>query len=252
MQAVLYVAHGSRVKAGVEEARQFIEKVKSQIDVEVQEICFLELAEPSIVEGVAACVAKGATEIAVIPILLLTANHANHDIPHEIHKAKQLYPNVSFTYGKPFGIHKKLFNSLQDRVKQKSTKPNEEIDVLLIGRGSSDERVQFDFQQIADQLKRLNNYANVDICFLYGNGPLFENTLKQLQNNRRNSVFVVPYLLFTGLLKIGIQKKMASFGFPDDEVVLCECLGYDENVRQVLIERVKETLYSYRESVPNG
>jgi sirohydrochlorin ferrochelatase len=34
--------------------------------------------------------------------------------------------------------------------------------------------------------------------------------------------------------------------------VLCDCLGYDENVRQVLIERVEETLYSYGESVSNG
>ena len=252
MQAVLYVAHGSRVKAGVEEARQFIETVKPQIDADIQEICFLELAAPSIVEGVSACVAKGATNIAIIPILLLTANHAKQDIPLEIDKAKELYPNVSFTFGKPFGIHEKLITSLHERVQQKSTKQNEEIDVLLIGRGSSDESVQYDFQQIADNLKRKYQYAKVDICFLYGKGPSFENALEQLQNNLEKPVYVVPYILFTGLLKIGIQKKMASLGFSEDEVVLCECLGYDENVRQVLIERVNETLYSYREGVPNG
>ncbi len=252
MEAVLYVAHGSRVKAGVEEAKQFIETVKPQINVEIQEICFLELAAPSIVEGVSACVEKGATEIAIIPILLLTANHAKQDIPLEIEKAQKLYPNVTFTFGKPFGIHRKLIDSLQERVQQKSTKQNEEIEVLLIGRGSSDESVQYDFQQIADTLKHTYNYAKVDICFLYGNGPSFENALEQLQSNREKPVYVVPYILFTGLLKIGIQKKMAGLGFADDEVVLCECLGYDENVRQVLIERVEETLYSYRESVPNG
>ena len=252
MQAVLYVAHGSRVKAGVEEARQFIETVKPQIDVEIQEICFLELANPSIVEGVSTCVAKGATEISIIPILLLTANHAKQDIPLEINKAKVLHPNVSFTFGKPFGINEKLIDSLQERVQKKSTKQNEEIEVLLIGRGSSDESVQIDFQQIADNLKRKYNYAKVDICFLYGNGPSFENALEQLQNKHKNPVYVVPYILFTGLLKMGIQKKMASLGLGDDEVVLCDCLGYDENVRQVLLKRVKETLYSYRESVPNG
>lgn len=252
MKAVLYVAHGSRVKAGVEEARSFIETVKPKIDVEIQEICFLELADPSIVEGVSACVAKGATEIAIIPILLLTANHAKQDIPHEINEAQKLYPKVSFTFSKPFGIQKKLIDSLQERVRQKSTKPNKEVEVLLIGRGSSDESVQIDFQQIADNLKQSYNYAKVNICFLYGKGPSFENALEQLQNNRKNPVYVVPYILFTGLLEMGIQKKMASFKFPDDEVVLCESLGCDENVRQVLIEQVKETLYSYRGSVQNG
>ncbi|HWK24609.1 MAG TPA: sirohydrochlorin chelatase [Ureibacillus sp.] len=245
MRAVLYVAHGSRVKAGVEEAKQFIETVKPQIDVEIQEVCFLELASPSIVEGVSACVAKGATEIAIIPILLLTANHAKQDIPLEINKAKELYPNVSFVFGKPFGIHEKLIDSLQERVQQKNTKQNEEIEVLLIGRGSSDESVQYDFQQIADNLQRSCNYAKVNICFLYGKGPSFDSVLEQLQSNREKQVFVVPYILFTGLLKIGIEKKMAQLGFSDDEVVLCKCLGYDENVRQVLIERVNETLYSY-------
>ena len=40
MQAVLYVAHGSRIKAGVEEAIQFIKSSQAMIDVPIQEICF--------------------------------------------------------------------------------------------------------------------------------------------------------------------------------------------------------------------
>lgn len=242
MQAVLYVAHGSRVKAGVEEAVQFIETVKPHIDVDIQEICFLELANPSILEGVAACISKGATNIAVIPILLLTANHAKQDIPNEIAKAKQLYPFVTFSFGKPFGIHEKLINSLHDRVLEKSTSLSEETDILLIGRGSSDPCVQADFQQIANYLKRKYNYAHVDICFLYGKGPSFESALNQLNIEQKNQTYIIPYILFTGLLKIGIQKKIAQHSFLQNQVVLCECLGYDENVRQVLIERVNQVL----------
>ena len=43
------------------------------IDVPIQEICFLELAAPSMDEGITKCVERGATKIAVVPILLLTA-----------------------------------------------------------------------------------------------------------------------------------------------------------------------------------
>ena len=248
MKAVLYVAHGSRVKAGVEEAIQFIETVKPYINVNIQETCFLELAEPSILKGVEACVAKGATNIAVIPILLLTANHAKQDIPHEIEKAKELYPFISFTFGKAFGVHELLIDSLHERVIEQSTKKSEQLDILLIGRGSSDLSVQTDFQQIANHLKRKYHYANVDICFLYGSGPSFEEKLTKL-NEGENPVYIIPYLLFTGLLKIGIQKKIAQQGFSKKQVALCECLGYDNNVRQVLIERVEETLYSLKGSV---
>ncbi|RUL56537.1 sirohydrochlorin chelatase [Lysinibacillus antri] len=242
MQAVLYVAHGSRVKAGLEEAIEFIKTVKPMIDLPIQEICFLELAEPSILQGVTACVEKGATNIAVIPILLLSANHAKQDIPLEIEKAKTNYPFVSFSIGSPLGIHEKLIDSLHKRVVEAdSTIQSEDVEVLLIGRGSSDNSVQHDLQQIADNLKIQYHYANVNICFLYGNGPSFDEVLQQLTVNKSNKqIFMIPYILFTGLLKLGIQKKIVQQGI--EKVVLCNCLGYDENVRDVLIERIKETI----------
>lgn len=252
MQAVLYVAHGSRVKAGIDEAIEFIETVKPKINIAIQEICFLELATPSIVEGVEACVAKGATHIAVVPILLLTANHAKQDIPIEINKAKERYPDITFTFGRPFGIHEKLIESLHERVLEKGAKNSREIDILLIGRGSSDPSVELDLRLIADTLQSRYHYSKVDVCFLYGKGPSFEKTLEQLKKERHKPVYIVPYLLFTGLLKIGIQNKIEQQGYLANQVVLCDCLGYDENVQQVLIERVKETIYSYRESVSNG
>ncbi|SOC03463.1 sirohydrochlorin ferrochelatase [Ureibacillus xyleni] len=243
MKAVLFVAHGTRVKAGIDEAIQFIETVKPFINVDIQELCFLELAEPLIKDGIATCVAKGATNISVIPILLLSANHAKKDIPLEIRNAQKLYPSVSISLGKPFGIHEKLVNSLHERVIAKNTLRDKDVDILLIGRGSSDIQVQNDLQSIAKLLKQKFQYSNVDTCFLYGNGPSFEEALQQI-NNRNKKVFIIPYILFTGLLKIGVQKKIAKLGFSEDQVVLCECLGYDNNVREVLVERVKEALVS--------
>lgn len=89
MQAILYVAHGSRVKAGVEQAKIFLKSVQQEIEIPIQEICFLELATPTIADGIASCINRGATAIAIVPILLLAAQHAKHDIPSEIDKAKK-------------------------------------------------------------------------------------------------------------------------------------------------------------------
>lgn len=88
MQAILYIAHGSRVKEGVEQAVNFLQGVQQEVTVPIQEICFLELATPTIAEGIASCIRKGATAIAVMPILLLAAQHAKHDIPKEMAKAQ--------------------------------------------------------------------------------------------------------------------------------------------------------------------
>ena len=243
MQAVLYVGHGSRVKAGVEEAIRFIESSMAQIDVPIQEICFLELVDPSIGEGIAKCVARGATKIAVVPILLLTANHANEDIPLEIEMGKNKFPHVEFTYGKAFGIHPKIVDSLYDRIIEQKLVVNPNAHVLLVGRGSSDPAVRRDLSEIARLLAEKYAFHHVKVCFLYGTGHSFDEELQQLQQQAAHQqVFIIPYLLFSGMLMKSIEKKIAQYTSIEREIVLCESLGYHKNIQDVLIERVNELL----------
>ena len=101
------------------------------------------------IEGIAKCVERGATKIAVVPILLLTANHANEDIPFEIEVGKIMYPDVEFTYGKALGIHPKIVDSLYDRIIEQQVPIAEDAQVLLVGRGSSDPAVKRDLTEIA-------------------------------------------------------------------------------------------------------
>ena len=52
------------------------------------ETCFLEFASPNISQGIDRCVKRGATEVIVIPIILLHAGHSKIHIPAEIEDAK--------------------------------------------------------------------------------------------------------------------------------------------------------------------
>ncbi|WP_341300213.1 sirohydrochlorin chelatase [Lysinibacillus sp. FSL H8-0500] len=243
MQAILYIAHGSRVKAGVEQAVTFLQGVQQEICAPIQEICFLELATPTIAEGIANCVYKGATTIAIMPILLLAAQHAKHDIPYEIAKAQKQYPYIKFTYGAPLGVHELLIDTLQARVIEKQ-QPNQHARVLLIGRGSSDSTVKRDLAKIAARLQAKYNYKAVDTCFLYGMGPTFE---EWLQQEHQQQVFIVPYLLFTGILRQSIAKRLQEVD--NQNIILCESLGYDNNVKKVLVERIDELLHFKEEGV---
>lgn len=249
MQAVLYVGHGSRMQAGVQEAVQFIEKCKPMIDAPIQEVCFLELAAPDIVEGIANCVERGATKIAIIPILLLAAKHAKEDIPFEIGVAKILYPDIELTYGDVLGIHPKIITSLYERVIEQNVEVSEDAYVLLVGRGSSDSAVKEDLTKIAQLLKEEHSFKAVDVCFLYGAKPSFEETLLNLQQASNRQIFVIPYLLFTGILMNGIEKKIEQQNVKDQRFILCESLGYHEHIQHVLIERVNELLVH---TVPNS
>lgn len=240
MQAVLYVAHGSRVKAGINEATAFLTAAMEKVNVGIQELCFLELAEPSILQGVENCVKRGATSIAVVPILLLSANHLKKDIPEELETVRRHFPEIELKLGKAFGIDDRLIASLEHRLQQ-TNQSYEGANVLLIGRGSSDMAVLQDLGDIAKKLQVKAHLAEVNTCFLHGAGTSFEEALQQL-SQQQERVFVIPYLLFSGLLKSGIEKKIATLKLENDVVVLCDCLGYDANVQAVLIERVYETI----------
>lgn len=244
MRAVLYVGHGSRVKEGVAEALRFIKSSQKLIDVPIQEISFLELVGPDILTGISNCVAQGATEIAVVPILLLTAVHANEDIPIEIEKGKRRYPNVTFTYGSAFGVHSKIIDSLYDRIIEQDVAISSNATVLLVGRGSSDSAVKRDLTKIAERLNEKYPFKKVDICFLYGSEPAFLDALQTIKNSGADQVFIIPYLLFTGILMKGIEKEIVNQEFLKGQVILCECLGYHRNMSEVLLERVHELLCS--------
>ncbi|HBZ08304.1 MAG TPA: sirohydrochlorin chelatase [Bacillus bacterium] len=246
MQAVLYVAHGSRLKAGVAEAIEFIEKVKFNVDAPIQEICFLELAEPGISEGISKCVERGASHIAIIPILLLTAVHAKKDIPEKIEVGKQIYPHVRFTYGTTIGVHPKIIESLYDRIIEKKTALDADAVVLLVGRGSSDPLVKQDLTRIGNLLKKNYSFQQVEVSFLYGASPHVDEALNLLLNSAKKQIFVIPYLLFSGLLKNGVEKKIKRLSDPNHSIILCDSIGDHPNIQEVIAERVKEAIETER------
>ncbi|MYL34507.1 sirohydrochlorin chelatase [Pontibacillus yanchengensis] len=241
MQAVLYVCHGSRVAKGRQQAVSFIEQCMETIDEPIQEVCFLELAQPTIEEGVQACIEQGATKVAVIPILLLSANHAKHDIPDELEPIKQAHPSVQFQYGAPFGVHERIVDILLERIHEQGTEPTTDDMILLVGRGSSDEAVKENFREIESYVKQKTNLHKVETCYLAAAHPTFAEGLEQAKASEAKRVFVVPYLLFTGILMQEMTEAIEELSSPQP-FILCNYLGYHPNLREVLRDRVYEAI----------
>ncbi len=153
MEAVLYVSHGSRIAAARHEAARFVEQCRRAIDIPIQELCFVELAEPDIVTGVDRCVAQGATRVIVVPLLLLSAGHAKHDIPAALDIARRRHPSVDILCGAPFGVHEAMIDIMIDRISEQSAPLDVESMILLVGRGSSDPDTKRDMSAIAALLK---------------------------------------------------------------------------------------------------
>ncbi|HZG72373.1 MAG TPA: sirohydrochlorin chelatase [Chondromyces sp.] len=239
MKAVLYICHGSRIKKGCEEALQFIEQIRPSVNAPIQEACFLELAEPSIEEGIARCVAKGATDITVIPFLLLLAGHAKVDIPQELEKAEKQFPEVQFRYGEPLGVHDAIIDIMLERMMEHQIEILPDATVLIVGRGSSDPQTLTDFAKIKALFKAKTKLNDVNVCFLAAAEPKFKAELHRLAKQNPSQLWVLPYLLFTGILMKSMQKEIRSID-NDSPIYLCHYLGYHPYLRDILIERIKE------------
>jgi sirohydrochlorin ferrochelatase len=95
MKSLLLVAHGSRRQASNDEVRALITRLRAAAgSFDHLDCAFLELAEPSIADGLRQAIAKGASEVVVLPYFLSAGRHVVTDIPAEIEPVRKAYPSV--------------------------------------------------------------------------------------------------------------------------------------------------------------
>jgi len=107
MQALLLIAHGSRREASNDEVRILAERLAALSGDKfiTVEAAFLELAEPSIPDGVSRCVTAGANDVMVVPYFLSAGRHVTEDIPAELDKARTDNPSVLVKQSDYLGKH---------------------------------------------------------------------------------------------------------------------------------------------------
>ena len=95
MKHLLVVAHGSRRAASNDEVRQLVNQMRKHNQVYDRiECAFLELAEPSIPDGIQTCIDAGAKEVIVLPYFLAAGTHVVNDIPGLISEKQQQHAHV--------------------------------------------------------------------------------------------------------------------------------------------------------------
>ena len=99
-----------------------------------------------------------------MPLLLLTAAHAKHDIPAEIDRAAALHPGIKVTYGVPIGVDDEVVKAVHHRIEDTGV-PIEQAKVVLIGRGSTDPAVKNAVSEIAGKLEAITPVKEVIPCF---------------------------------------------------------------------------------------
>jgi sirohydrochlorin ferrochelatase len=105
MKSLLLVAHGSRRAASNDEVRELASRLEAHTNgTYVRVACaFLELAEPSIPDGLRQAIHAGAREVVVLPYFLSAGRHVVTDIPNEVNVLRTEYPEVTITLASYLG-----------------------------------------------------------------------------------------------------------------------------------------------------
>lgn len=72
--------------------------------------------------------------------------------------------------------------------------------------------------------------------------PNYRDVLAQLSADDDGPVYLVPYLLFTGILMKEIESEAAQARKRLKDVQVCRYIGFHPHVKSAYIERVQETI----------
>jgi sirohydrochlorin cobaltochelatase len=247
---LLMVGHGTRNPRGRQDLIDFA-NIYHRLDPSRPVIpCFLELTEPSIQDGVDQCVQQGYTDISVLPILLFAARHNKFDVTNELDRARLRHPQVTFHYGRHFGITPAILELWQARLALLDTPEHnpsgtarEDTVLLFIGRGSSDPDANGDVVKLARILWEGSGYHTVETCFIGITHPRLEEGFRRSRLYSPKRIIVLPYFMFTGTLmeKIeGITAQQQS-QHPGIEVAMLPEMGVHPQLIRILRDREIET-----------
>ncbi|WP_459503370.1 sirohydrochlorin chelatase [Bacillus sp. C1] len=235
MKGIVYIGHGSRLQEGNEQFIHFVKSVINERSESIQKVGFLELTTPTVQDAVTEAIRDGATEILIVPVLLFAAAHYKRDIPFEIKKVQKLYPHITFSVVPPFSTHPLMIELIVKRIRETTPIANSEI--VLVGRGSSDSQPIHELRRIGEAVEQ-TLCLPVSCSFLTKGTPSFTDVLKEKAASVRH-VYVMPYLLFTGLLLQKINRHTKKYA----NVTTCNCLQFDSYMKSALLDRMEEHVH---------
>ena len=247
---LLLIGHGTRDVAGRQRFMDFAAAYQALDTSRPVLPCFLELTEPTIQAGVDRCVELGYTDLSALPILLFAARHNKFDVTNELDRARQRHPQVTFHYGRHFGIAPQILDILRSRLAVADLPQwnpqgiaRTETVLLFVGRGSSDPDANSDCCKLARILWEGSNYATSESCFIGITHPRLEEGLRLARLHQPKRIVLLPYFLFTGVLmkKIFAIAAQHQQDYPEITLTCLPELGIHPQLFSVLRDREIET-----------
>lgn len=227
---LLLVGHGTRDPQGQREFRATAAQVQARWGSPRVESCFLELASPTIAEGVAAAYDAGVRHLTVVPLLLFAAGHATRDIPSAVDEAAARYSDLRVRLvTEALDCHPAMLWLSELRFRQalcgRVPVPPEETALVMIGRGSSNAEATRSMHRFAALRRQRTPVARLDVGFMAVQKPTLGEALEAALASGNRRVVVQPHLLFQGELVAQVHQAAAEAAYRRQEIIVTSHLA---------------------------
>jgi sirohydrochlorin cobaltochelatase len=244
---LLLVGHGTRDPQGQREFFATVRQVQSLCTAQQVQPCFLELAAPTIEEGVAAAYKAGVRRLTVAPLLLFAAGHARRDIPEAVGQAVAAYDGLQLLgIADALDCHPAVIWLSELRYRQalcgRAPIAPQETALVMIGRGSSDAEAAERMRRFAQLRTERTPVGMLTVGFVAVQQPTLADALQQALASRCRRVVVQPHLLFQGELTDEVRRLAATAAAGrDKELIVTPHLAPGWPLARALIARAAES-----------
>ena len=249
---LLIVGHGSRNSAANAEFERLVADYRAHRPDLAVEHGYVELAQPSLDDALAALAAR-CPRVLALPLFLFASGHVKNDLPLALARARALHPGTQFAAAPALGVHPQLValaRASLERVLGAGTTREQQAKTALVvvGRGASDPDANGDFCKLVRLIAEGYGFGCVLPAFMGITDPRPDAALELAARTRPERVIVLPYLLFAGRLIERLQATVATFvaRYPWLRCELAPHLGPDPELFALLDERVQGALAGAR------
>jgi sirohydrochlorin ferrochelatase len=217
--ALLAVAHGSPDARAESVHDALIARLRSERPDLAASVAYLGHAEPDVTSALNSLIAKGFSEIVIVPLLLTEAFHAKLDLPGLVESVREANPGVVFHQTGVLGPHPKLFSLMKRRLKEAGADAS--MSLVLAAIGTSDPQVNAELADVAATLGATIGFASCE--------PDLIQVVAGVRSGGARQVAVISYVLAPGVLPDRFYDAGAD--------VTTDVLGASPEVVEVILER---------------
>lgn len=265
----MLVGHGSLRRASGASMIRIAARVRTAGVAPIVQAAFLNYSRPNVVEGLARCVAQGASDLVVVPYFLVSGWFVRQMLPQILEGGRAAHPGVAIRQSAPLGDHPALARLVQQRaieaeylhafpqltragtdrqlIRNDGWRPLHDsypTGLLVIAHGSPDPENNRPIYAVAERIRASGRYAAVSVCYMDLNAPAIDEAVGALARQGIRHAVAVPYFLQLGnhvADDLPAAIAAARLENPAMTLLLGEHLAYDRLLIQPIVDRVAET-----------